>query len=120
MMDPPESSAANSRGSSIAQDLPASIARSRWLVPGVAVVTLVATLVVAGIIPLSTVLSLGLFGGMMLMHLGGHGIHGSHGGHAQHERDEQAGLEHERLSATPSEAARQAELRDAADSHGCH
>jgi hypothetical protein len=28
------------------------------------------------------VLSVGLFGGMVLMHTGGHGGHGAHGGHA--------------------------------------
>lgn len=53
--------------------------RPRWLVPGLVVAVIVGGLVVAGVISLSTVLYVGLFGGMMLMHLGGHG-HGGHGG----------------------------------------
>ncbi len=74
--------------------------RSRWLVPAVAAVALVLGLVLAGIVPLSTVIYAGLFGGMILMHIGGHG-HGGHG-HA-------VGRE----AARPTEAA--AERSDAAD-----
>ena len=54
--------------------------RPRWLVPGVAVATVVGALVITGVLPLSIVLYAGLFGGMMLMHVGGHG-HGGHGAH---------------------------------------
>ena len=57
-------------------------ARPRWLVPALAVGIIAAALVVAGVLSLSTVLYAGLFGGMILMHLGGHGGHG--GGHAGH------------------------------------
>lgn len=53
--------------------------RSRWLLPGLLVALLVGGLVAAGVISLSTVIYAGLLGGMMLMHLGGHG-HGGHGG----------------------------------------
>lgn len=62
--------------------------RPRWLMPGVAVVLVAGGLVAAGVLSLSTVLTLGLFGGMMFMHLGGHGMHGGHGGgggHGSHE-----------------------------------
>lgn len=45
----------------------------------VVVAVVVGGLVVAGVVPLSTVLYAGLFGGMILMHLGGQG-HGGHGG----------------------------------------
>ena len=54
--------------------------RPRWLLPGLLVATVVAVLVIAGVLPLSTVLYAGLFGGMILMHVGGHGGHGGHGG----------------------------------------
>jgi hypothetical protein len=37
-----------------------------------------AALVIAGVVPLSAVLYAAMFGGMLLMHLGGHG-HGGHG-----------------------------------------
>ena len=51
-------------------------ARPWWLLPGVLIVGITAALVVAGVVSLSTVLSAALFGGMILMHLGGHGSHG--------------------------------------------
>jgi hypothetical protein len=54
--------------------------RPRWLVPGIAVGVVVAGLVLAGVVSLSTALYAGLFGGMLVMHLGGHGMHGGHGG----------------------------------------
>jgi hypothetical protein len=54
--------------------------RPRWLLPGIAVGVVVAGLVVAGVVSLSTALSGGLFAGMLLMHVGGHGMHGGHGG----------------------------------------
>jgi hypothetical protein len=65
--------------------------RRRWLVPGTIAIVAAAGLVVAGVVPLGTVISVGLFGGMMLMHLGGHGMHGGHGtvGHS-HDRDDEA------------------------------
>lgn len=57
-------------------------ARPRWLVPGLAIGVIAATLVVAGVLPFSTVLYAGLIGGMFVMHLGGHGGHGGHGGNS--------------------------------------
>lgn len=58
-------------------------ARPRWLLPGLAVAIIVGALVVAGVLSLSTVLYAGLLGGMLLMHLGGHG---GHGGRATHDK----------------------------------
>lgn len=56
--------------------------RPRWLLPALVGGIAVAALVVYGILPPSAVLYAGLFGGMFLMHRGGHGGHGggSHGG----------------------------------------
>jgi hypothetical protein len=59
--------------------------RPRTLLPIVIALVLALGLVLIGIVPFSTVLSLGLFGGMMLMHLGGHG--GGHAGHDAHLHD---------------------------------
>ncbi len=57
-------------------------ARPRWLVPGLLIALIAGGLVVAGVVSMSTVLYAGLFGGMILMHMGGHGHGGhSHGGH---------------------------------------
>ncbi len=54
--------------------------RPRWLVPGLAIVIVAAALVLGGVLSFSTVLYAGLFGGMLLMHSGGHGGHAGHGG----------------------------------------
>lgn len=63
-------------------DVPAPMApastRPRWLVPAVASVIGLAVLVVYGVLPASAALYAGLFGGMLLMHSGGHGAHGGH------------------------------------------
>lgn len=59
--------------------------RPRWLVPALVAGIVIATLVAAGFLSLSTVLYAGLFGGMILMHVGGHGGHGGHGGRASRE-----------------------------------
>lgn len=56
----------------------------RWLVPGLAALLVAIGLVVAGVLSASTLLYVGLFGGMLFMHLGGHGGHGSHGTHGTH------------------------------------
>lgn len=78
--------------------------RPRWLLPGLAVGVVVAGLVVTGVVPPSSVLYVGMFGGMMLMHMGGHGMHGGHGrrGHAGHvdgeTREERSSSESARVS----------------------
>ena len=54
--------------------------RPRWLLPGLVAGIVVGALVVAGVLSFSTVLYAGLLGGMLLMHLGGHGGHRGHGG----------------------------------------
>lgn len=56
--------------------------RPRWLMPGIAAGVGVAGLVLAGVVPFSTALYAAMFGGMLVMHLGGHGMHGGHAGHA--------------------------------------
>lgn len=53
--------------------------RPRWLLPAVVAGSAVAILVGYGVLPPSAVLYGGFFGGMLLMHLGGHD-HGGHGG----------------------------------------
>ena len=58
---------------------PMTASRPRWLLPALVVAIIAGGLVVAGVVPLSTVLYAGLFGGMILMHAGGHS-HGGHGG----------------------------------------
>lgn len=57
-----------------------SPARRWWLLPGLIAGLLAVGLVIAGVVSPSIVISAALFGGMLLMHLGGHG-HGGHGGH---------------------------------------
>jgi len=56
---------------------PMGRSRPRWLIPGVIAVVTGAGLVLVGVIPFSTAVSAGLIGGMLLMHLGGHGGHGA-------------------------------------------
>lgn len=58
--------------------------RPRWLLPGLVGAAVVGGLVVAGVLSLEAVLYIGLFGGMLLMHAGGHGHGGHGGGHAGH------------------------------------
>ena len=81
---------------------PATLTQPWWLLPGVVGALLVGGLVVAGIVSLSTVLYLGLFGGMMLMCMGGHG-HGGHGGQG-HDAHGSAPDENESLSQRSSSA----------------
>lgn len=57
---------------------PSSPSLPRWLLPGLAAVIVAVGLVVAGVISASTLLYVGLFGGMLFMHLGGHGGHAGH------------------------------------------
>lgn len=114
--------------------------RPRWLVPGLLVAIVVGGLVVAGLLSLSTVLYAGLFGGMILMHAGGHG-HGGHGqagpGHRLHgdQADDTEDLSHRSSGAQPTEPGSAAGLdpraransrtsetqdHDQHNSHGCH
>lgn len=59
--------------------------RPRWLAPLVVAAVIAAVLVLAGVVALSTVFYAGLFGGMILMHVGGHGHGGRGGGHEAHD-----------------------------------
>jgi hypothetical protein len=93
----------------------------------------------AGVLSASTVLYVGLFGGMLFMHAGGHGGHGGHEGHsAQPGGDEgtdakdlsgrsdgsQPGVtgSHHGLDDRASTAQDQSETTDHDQhrSHGCH
>lgn len=58
--------------------------RPRWLLPAVAVAAVAAALLYLGVVTPSSLLSIALFGGMIGMHLFGHGMHGGHGGHEAH------------------------------------
>lgn len=69
-------------------EAPLGTTRPRWLLPGLVVGIVLAGLVLAGAVSLSLVVYAGLFGGMILMHLGGHGGHGSHGGPETHQGHE--------------------------------
>jgi len=82
-------------------------ARPRWLLPALIIAIVAGGLVLAGIVPLSTVLSAGLFGGMILMHVGGHGGHGGQGGHAAH-------------GSGSADAGRDSEADAGRGSRGCH
>lgn len=115
---------------------PTGPARPRWLLPGLAGAVVVGALVLAGAVSLSTVLYAGLIGGMLLMHVGGHG-HGGHG-HGGHGSDREASagdLSEGSSDPQPGRAGSSAGLDRRADdhseanrthdddrhpSHGCH
>lgn len=111
--------------------------RPRWLLPGILVALVAGGLVVAGVVSLSAVLYAGLFGGMILMHAGGHGHgHGGHGsaGHAPHTSragDLSGGSSDTQPSgsssirglderATNDSRTSETERHDQRDAHGCH
>ena len=117
---------------------PTVAARPRWLLPGLLIALVAGALVVAGVVSLSAVLYAGLFGGMILMHTGGHG-HGGHGsaGHTAHggepSRDEDlsrgssdtqppgsgSGVALDERAAINS-ATSETERHDQHSAHGCH
>ena len=82
----------------------ATSSRPRWLLPALAFGGVAAVLVLAGVVSLGTVFSVGLVGGMLVMHLGGHGGHGGHGGR----------------NASGAGADDTAEQNGKSGSHGCH
>lgn len=118
----------------------------RWLWPAVAAGLVVTGLVMAGVLSLSTVLYFGLFGGMLLMHVGGHGSHGGHGGSggssgsSAHDHGSAPASDTEALShrshgaqsdsprsaagpddgATNDSTASETDNHDQHSSHGCH
>lgn len=65
------------------EPMPTASPRPRWMVPALAAGLIGLGLVTAGVISMSSLIYFGLVGGMLLMHLGGHG-HGVHGGGAGH------------------------------------
>ena len=112
--------------------------RPRWLLPGLLITFVAGGLIFLGILSLSTVLYAGVFGGMILMHAGGHG-HGGHvsAGHAAHSgetgrAEELSGGSSDTQPPRPGSVARLGE-RPTSDSttseiehddqhseHGCH
>lgn len=109
----------------------AAVRRPGWLLPALAIGVLGIGLAVAGVVPLSTVLYAGAFGGMLLMHLGGHG-HGGHGGHGNDgpadDLSRGSGGAHRQRTGSNDElddrAASQPNRNERHDdqhrSHGCH
>ena len=106
--------------------------RPRWLLPAVAGGLVVAVLVAYGILSPSAVLYGGLFGGMLLMHVGGHGNHGGHGGGTttgtgdihrpasgalSDQTGRSAGPDH---APTDAPSGSESEGNAERDSHGCH
>ncbi len=63
---------------------PRTASRPRWLLPAIAVAAAAAALLYLGVLTPSSLLTIGLFGGMIGMHLFGHGSHAGHGGHEAH------------------------------------
>ncbi len=109
--------------------------RPRWLLPGLAAGIVVSVLAVAGVLSLSTVLYAGLFGGMILMHAGGHGRHGGHGGHGSGTtpavddlRTPSSGAQVRRSGSSDeiddgtltNESRNETDDHDKHSSHGCH
>ena len=112
--------------------------RPQWLLPGLLIALVAGGLVFLGVLSLSAVLYAGLFGGMILMHAGGHG-HGGHGsaGHAAHSgatdraedlsggsSDTQAPRSGSAVGlgdrAPTDSATNETEHDDQHSSHGCH
>ena len=85
--------------------------RPRWMYPALAVAAVAVALLYLGILTPSSLLSIGLFGGMIGMHLFGHGSHGGHGGHETHGSE---GVTSE-SAATDAEADQSTQHRG-----GCH
>ncbi len=92
--------------------------RPRWMYPALAVAAVAAVLLYLGIVTPSSLLSIGLFGGMIGMHLFGHGSHGGHGGHETHGSE---GATSE-SQATGAEADQATQETDQSTRHrgGCH
>ncbi|MBI2778117.1 MAG: hypothetical protein HYX57_12780 [Chloroflexi bacterium] len=114
---------------------PSSPSLPRWLLPGMAALVVAVGLVVAGVVSASTLLYVGLFGGMLFMHLGGHGGHGGHGDQAGDEGRSAKDLSgrsdgsqpgapgsHHGLDNRASTKQNQSETtnNDQNHSHGCH
>lgn len=117
------------RGDATATGHPdAAFRRPAWLLPALAIGVLGIGLVVAGVVSLPTVLYVGAFGGMLLMHLGGHG-HGGHGnGGPAADLSRGSGGSHQQRTGSEDElddrAASQPNRNESHDdqhrSHGCH
>lgn len=86
--------------------------RPPWLLPVLAVGTIGIGLVLAGVISATTLIYIGVIGGMLVMHLG-HGGHGAHAGHGEPSA----------VASTPAQSGSD-ESRPATgrgpNSHSCH
>ena len=110
--------------------------RPRWLLPALGAGTIAAALVVAGVLSFSSVLYLALFGGMFLMHAGGHGSRdGGHDAHGAEEAGDAQDLRRPSSSSQPTapdseggldapapldRTGSEADDHDQHGSHGCH
>lgn len=96
--------------------------RPRWLVPAVVGLVVVGALVITGVLELSTVLYAGAIGGMLVMHLGGHGhgaaTTGDHAGHDTAAASDHSGHGAPREGAVARPAS--PESQPATPSRGCH
>ena len=122
----------NRKGGAVGAGRATGSARPAWLLPAVAGAIGVAVLVWYGILSPSAVLSGGLIGGMLLMHVGGHGGHGGHGGGSQTGPEENRGpsgapaSRRTDLAAGPDRSSTNDANRsdthddDKPGSHGCH
>lgn len=137
--DPSAADESRPRGARVTGGVARTSTRPRWLLPALGAGTIAAALVVAGVLSFSTVLYLALFGGMFLMHAGGHGGHGSRdGGHDAHGAGEADGAQDLRRSSSGSQltapdsnggldapapldrTGSEADDHDQHGSHGCH
>lgn len=122
--DPSTESPAARGSGALDTDRPRSaFARPRWLLPALAVGAVAIGLVVAGVVSLTALLYIAAFGGMALMHLGGHGGHGGHAGPKGHGSDDDPKIERdEDLSpgsggSQPMRSASGGEFDDRAPNH---
>ena len=121
------------RGGTTAPSHPdAASRRPGWLLPALTIGLLGIGLVMAGVVSPSTALYAAAFGGMLLMHLGGHGHgapgHGAHGGGQANDLSRGSGdSQHEPTGSGdepddrgPNEPHRNESHDDQHSSHGCH
>jgi hypothetical protein len=92
-------------------------ARSPWLLPGIAVGIAATVLVITSVISVTTLVYVGVIGGMLLMHLG-HGAHGGQGAQGGQGGHGGQGLDGSGDSGKPE--VDRASSADRPESHSCH
>lgn len=85
--------------------------RPRWVLPALLLAVAAGVLLYLGVITPSSLLSIGLFGGMIGMHLFGHGMHGGHAGSSPDARETESGMAQDPTAATSPDDQRRG---------GCH